>query len=102
MQFVVVSAVVIPVHLTCNMHDLTMDEILNKMKKVQMQVIDIAKEDCRGIGLPAGSLGALEELKALYHEKDATWFNDAGVVQIHQRFILIADCLQELLFLIID
>ena len=102
MQFVVVSAVVIPVHLTCNMHDLTMDEILNKMKKVNMQVIDIAKEDCRGIGLPADSLGALEELKALYHEKDATWFNDAGVVQNPPAFYPYSDCLQELLFLIID
>jgi hypothetical protein len=53
------GTVVIPLHLTCNMPDLTVDEILNKMKKVHMQVIDIAVADCLMMGFPKSSLTSL-------------------------------------------
>jgi hypothetical protein len=59
------------------MHDLTMDEILNKMKKVHMQVIDIAVADCLMMGFPKSSLTSLASHRAAVQTHESAWFNSA-------------------------
>jgi hypothetical protein len=65
--------------LNCNLHDLTIEQILAKMQKTHFDLIDIVRNDLTRLDFPKYTRRALDDHEAAYkkHDRDAPgWFVD--------------------------
>jgi hypothetical protein len=84
------SVMIVELRLNCNLHDLTIEQILTKMQKTHFDLIDIVRNDLTVLGFPDSACQALANHEAVYkkHDREAvgwvngldnpSWFNAAA------------------------
>jgi hypothetical protein len=71
------STIVVGLRLNCNPHDLTIDQVLAKMKKTHEDLIHAINTDMLDLGFSESSLWPLTEHAEKYKNKDGQWFISA-------------------------
>jgi hypothetical protein len=72
------SVIVVELRLNCNLHDLTIEQILAKMQKTHFDLLDIVRTDLTQLGFPQEAYQAFREHEAELKSKDSKWFNAAA------------------------
>ena len=71
---------VVELRLNCNLHDLTLEQILAKMQRTHFDLLDIVRTDISLLGFPDTATQALVKHEAEFKrgDRDPQWFNSAA------------------------
>jgi Leucine-rich repeat (LRR) protein len=72
------SVIIVQLRLNCNLHDLTIEQILSKMYTTHFDLVNIVKSDLSLLGFPKSACGALKQHEEAYRKRDPEWFNAAS------------------------
>ena len=75
------SVIVVELRLNCNLHDLTIEQILAKMQKTHFDLLDIVRTDLTQLGFPQEACEVLRNHEAKMkseHSGDPRWFSAAA------------------------
>jgi Leucine-rich repeat (LRR) protein len=75
------SVIVVELRLNCNLHDLTIEQILAKMQKTHFDLLDIVRTDLTQLGFPQEAYKSFHEHKTKLKSEsreDPRWFNNAA------------------------
>jgi len=72
------ARLVVEVRPSVNLHSLTIEKVVAKMKRSHVQLLDLLTEGLRFAGVPTLALQPLTNLQAKADSLDATWFNSTG------------------------
>jgi hypothetical protein len=72
------SVIVVELRLSCNLHDLTIEQILAKMQKTHLDLVDIVRIDITLLGFPRAACYALDEHEKTHTKRQAKWFNSTA------------------------
>ena len=71
------KSIVVELRLNTNLHDLTIEQVIAKMKKTHQDLIHTIEMDMLMEGFSVDSLAPLEKHKKGYEEKNGSWFNNS-------------------------
>ena len=71
------TTIVVNLRLNCNLHDLTIEQVIAKMKMTHISLVDTMKMDMLSRGFSQQSLGPLQAHLEQYQGRDGQWFISA-------------------------
>ncbi len=71
------GVVVVELRLSCNLHDLTLQEVISKMQRSHLGLVDLMSDELRIANAPPAAREALGALRASAALRDSAWFNTA-------------------------
>jgi hypothetical protein len=71
------TTIVVNLRLNCNLHDLTIEQVIAKMKMTHISLVDTMKMDMLSRGFSQQSLAPLQAHLEQYQAQDGQWFISA-------------------------
>ena len=70
--------IVVELRLSCNLHDLPISEVIAKMQRSNLGLLDIIQENFKFAGAPERALAPLRALRQEAEKRPGAWFNSAA------------------------